>query len=155
MNTRTLGNSKLAVSALGYGCMGLEAVYGPATDRQAGIALIRAAVERGVTMFDTAEVYRTDRRLHVRSQPCVMLVRAAVMVGLSLAGGLGAADSAMAQALKDVQTPDKPLVLKAQGSFFVGGEKVEQTQGGAGRPRPRGAHHRQPDVRAVHGAAGW
>ena len=35
MNTRTLGNSKLAVSALGYGCMGLEAVYGPATDRQA------------------------------------------------------------------------------------------------------------------------
>ena len=57
MNTRTLGNSKLAVSALGYGCMGLEAVYGPATDRQAGIALIRAAVERGVTMFDTAEVY--------------------------------------------------------------------------------------------------
>ena len=47
MNTRTLGNSKLAVSALGYGCMGLEAVYGPATDRQAGIALIRAAVERG------------------------------------------------------------------------------------------------------------
>ena len=57
MNTRTLGNSKLTVSALGYGCMGLEAVYGPATDRQAGIALIRAAVERGVTMFDTAEVY--------------------------------------------------------------------------------------------------
>ena len=57
MNTRTLGNSKLSVSALGYGCMGLEAVYGPATDRQAGIALIRAAVERGVTMFDTAEVY--------------------------------------------------------------------------------------------------
>jgi len=57
MNTRTLGNSKLVVSALGYGCMGLEAVYGPATDRQAGIALIRAAVERGVTMFDTAEVY--------------------------------------------------------------------------------------------------
>jgi aryl-alcohol dehydrogenase-like predicted oxidoreductase len=61
MNTRTLGNSKLAVSALGYGCMGLEAVYGPATDRQAGIALIRAAVERGVTMFDTAEVSRPGR----------------------------------------------------------------------------------------------
>ena len=57
MNTRTLGTSKLAVSALGYGCMGLEAVYGPATDRQAGIAIIRAAVERGVTLFDTAEAY--------------------------------------------------------------------------------------------------
>ncbi len=38
MKTRTLGNSKLAVSAIGYGCMGLEAVYGPATDRQEGIA---------------------------------------------------------------------------------------------------------------------
>ena len=57
MKTRTLGTNTLAVSAIGYGCMGLEAVYGPATDRQAGIAIIRAAVERGVTLFDTAEVY--------------------------------------------------------------------------------------------------
>ena len=55
MKTRTLGN--LAVSAIGYGCMGLEGVYGPATDRQAGTAIIRAAVERGVTLFDTAEAY--------------------------------------------------------------------------------------------------
>ena len=57
MRTRTLGKSKLAVSAIGYGCMGLEGVYGPATGRQAGIAIIRAAVERGVTLFDTAEAY--------------------------------------------------------------------------------------------------
>jgi aryl-alcohol dehydrogenase-like predicted oxidoreductase len=58
MKTRTLGDaSGLAVSALGYGCMGLEAVYGPATDRAQGIAIIRAAVERGVTLFDTAEAY--------------------------------------------------------------------------------------------------
>ena len=57
VKTRTLGNSGLAVSALGYGCMGLEAVYGPATDRRQGIAIIRAAVERGVTLFDTAEAY--------------------------------------------------------------------------------------------------
>ena len=57
MKTRTLGNSGLPVSALGYGCMGLEAVYGPATNRQEGIAIIRAAVERGVTLFDTAEAY--------------------------------------------------------------------------------------------------
>src|ERR1700754_4545379 len=57
MKTRTLGLSTLAVSAIGYGCMGLEAVYGPATDRRQGIALIRSAVERGVTLFDTAEVY--------------------------------------------------------------------------------------------------
>jgi aryl-alcohol dehydrogenase-like predicted oxidoreductase len=57
MNIRTLGHGKLAVSAIGYGCMGLEGVYGPATGRDEGIALIRAAVERGVAMFDTAEAY--------------------------------------------------------------------------------------------------
>jgi aryl-alcohol dehydrogenase-like predicted oxidoreductase len=57
MKTRTLGSSGVAVSAIGYGCMGLEAVYGPATNRQEGIAIIRAAVDRGVTMFDTAEAY--------------------------------------------------------------------------------------------------
>jgi hypothetical protein len=57
MKTRTLGHSHLAVSAIGYGCMGLEAVYGPATSRHEGVALIRAAVERGVTLFDTAEAY--------------------------------------------------------------------------------------------------
>jgi aryl-alcohol dehydrogenase-like predicted oxidoreductase len=57
LKTRTLGIDKLAVSAIGYGCMGLERVYGPATDRQDGIAIIRAAVEQGVTLFDTAEAY--------------------------------------------------------------------------------------------------
>src|SRR5205809_2837312 len=57
MRARTLGNSNLAVSAIGYGCMGLEGVYGPATGRPEGIAIIRAAVERGVTLFDTAEAY--------------------------------------------------------------------------------------------------
>jgi aryl-alcohol dehydrogenase-like predicted oxidoreductase len=57
MKTRTLGKSSLAVSAIGYGCMGLEGVYGPATGRQDGIAIIRDAVHRGVTLFDTAEAY--------------------------------------------------------------------------------------------------
>ena len=57
MKRRTLGNSGLEVSALGYGCMGLESVYGPATDRQSAITIIRAAVDRGVTLFDTAEAY--------------------------------------------------------------------------------------------------
>src|SRR6185503_20034359 len=57
MERRTLGNDGLAVSALGYGCMGLEAVYGAATDRRDAVAIIRAAVERGVTLFDTAEAY--------------------------------------------------------------------------------------------------
>ena len=55
MQTRKLGS--LEVSALGLGCMGLSHAYGAALDRQTGISLIRAAVERGVTLFDTAEVY--------------------------------------------------------------------------------------------------
>ncbi|PLR33275.1 aldo/keto reductase [Chimaeribacter californicus] len=57
MQTRFLGKSGLEVSALGLGCMGLSHGYGPATDPRQAVELIRAAVERGVTFFDTAEVY--------------------------------------------------------------------------------------------------
>lgn len=57
MQKRLLGQSGLEVSALGFGCMGLSYGYGPATDRKDAIALIRAAYERGVTFFDTAEAY--------------------------------------------------------------------------------------------------
>lgn len=57
MQQRTLGNSTLEVSALGLGCMGLSHGYGPATDTRQAVSLIRAAVDRGVTFFDTAEVY--------------------------------------------------------------------------------------------------
>lgn len=57
MQQRQLGKDGLTVSALGLGCMGLSYGYGPATDKQQAIALIREAVERGVTFFDTAEIY--------------------------------------------------------------------------------------------------
>ena len=57
MKKRILGSCGLEVSALGFGCMGLSAAYGPPTERQEGIKIIRAAVERGVTLFDTAETY--------------------------------------------------------------------------------------------------
>ena len=57
MQKRRLGKSTLEVSALGFGCMGLSFGYGPPIDRQDGIKVIRAAVERGVTLFDTAEIY--------------------------------------------------------------------------------------------------
>jgi aryl-alcohol dehydrogenase-like predicted oxidoreductase len=57
MKNRKLGESNLEVSAIGLGCMGLSFGYGPAVDKKEGISLIRGAVERGVTFFDTAEVY--------------------------------------------------------------------------------------------------
>ncbi len=57
MQIRTLGRTNLSVSALGLGCMGLNSAYNPAPDRNEMIALVRAAVDRGVTFFDTAEVY--------------------------------------------------------------------------------------------------
>src|SRR5271157_2866524 len=57
MQKRQLGKSGLEVSALGLGCMGMSFGYGPPADKQEMISLIRAAVERGITFFDTAEVY--------------------------------------------------------------------------------------------------
>nr|WP_315175808.1 aldo/keto reductase [uncultured Flavobacterium sp.] len=57
MKTRILGNSGLEVSALGMGCMGLSFGYGPATDKESAIKLIREAYEQGITFFDTAEAY--------------------------------------------------------------------------------------------------
>src|SRR5687767_14842038 len=57
MKQRSLGTSNLNVSALGLGCMGMSFGYGPAADRREMIALIRTAAERGVTFFDTAQVY--------------------------------------------------------------------------------------------------
>ena len=57
MQKRKLGKSNLEVSAIGLGCMGMSFGYGPAADKQEMISLIRTAVERGVTFFDTAEVY--------------------------------------------------------------------------------------------------
>src|SRR5271169_2285761 len=57
METRRLGQSGLEVSALGYGCMGLSGMYGQPLPRAEGVGIIRAALERGVTFFDTAEAY--------------------------------------------------------------------------------------------------
>src|SRR5690606_34225373 len=57
MEKRELGNSGLEVSALGLGCMGLSFGYGPATDTQEAIQLIRTSFEEGITFFDTAECY--------------------------------------------------------------------------------------------------
>jgi aryl-alcohol dehydrogenase-like predicted oxidoreductase len=63
MQERVLGNSGLRVSAIGFGCMGLSFGYGPAAQRQDAIAVLRAAVEQGVTLFDTAEAYGANEEL--------------------------------------------------------------------------------------------
>jgi aryl-alcohol dehydrogenase-like predicted oxidoreductase len=57
MQKRTLGNSGLEVSALGFGCMGLSFGYGPAVVKEEGVGVIRAPVDLGVTFFDAAEIY--------------------------------------------------------------------------------------------------
>ena len=69
MQKRTLGNSNLEVSALGLGCMGMSFGYGPAADKQEMIALLRSAVERGVTFFDTAEVYGRSPTKSLSAKP--------------------------------------------------------------------------------------
>ena len=74
----------------------------------------------------------------MRSHPFSISGGAVLLAGITVAGVLGTPASVLAQTLKDVQTPDAPLVLKAQGSFFVGGEKVEQTQGELGDLGPAG-----------------
>src|SRR3954469_22454490 len=78
------------------------------------------------------------RRRHVGSECFSMLYRCDIFASVAVAAVLCTAGDVMAQALKDVQTPDTPLVLKAQGSFFVGGETVEQTQGQLGNLGPGG-----------------
>ena len=74
----------------------------------------------------------------MRTEPFSKLCRSTILAGVALAGVLATTVNVRAQALKDVQTPEAPLVLKAQGSFFVGGEKVEQTQGELGDLGPGG-----------------
>src|SRR4029450_8812340 len=64
MQKRILGRDGLEVSALGFGCMGISFGYGQPTTREDGIAIIRAAVDAGVTFFDTAEAYRPFAKRH-------------------------------------------------------------------------------------------
>src|SRR5688572_2757399 len=90
MQKRKLGKSDLEVSALGLGCMGLSSVYGPATDHEQAIGLIRTAVERGVTLFDTAEVYGPfDNEVLVGEalQPFKGRVKIATKFGFRIASG--------------------------------------------------------------------
>jgi pimeloyl-ACP methyl ester carboxylesterase len=79
-----------------------------------------------------------EEETNVATQRFSMSYRPAILAGVALAAMFAAAGGVMAQSLKDVQAPDTPLVLKAQGSFFVGGEKSEQTQAELGNLGPGG-----------------
>ena len=107
---------------------------------------VREAVAGAVQSREESAHGKSARSRCCADRPCSPSSR--------LRASSGTASGVAAQALTDLQTPDTPLVLKAQGSFFVGGEKAEQTQVELGGLGPGGPHHRQPDVRAVHGAAG-
>jgi aryl-alcohol dehydrogenase-like predicted oxidoreductase len=96
MEKRTLGNSGLEVSALGLGCMGLSFGLGPATDTAEGIRLIRAAVDLGVTFFDTAEAYgpyRNEELVGEALAPVRDRVVIATKFGFDFQGGRGGLDS--------------------------------------------------------------
>ena len=91
MDQRTLGGS-LAVSAIGLGCMGMSHGYGPPADKQAMIALIRSAVDRGVTFFDTAQVYgpfTNEELLGEALEPVRDQIVIATKFGFDLDGALG------------------------------------------------------------------
>ncbi|MFY9907660.1 MAG: aldo/keto reductase [Terriglobales bacterium] len=95
MKKRKLGNNNLEVSALGLGCMGLSYGYGPAVDKQEGISLIRASVERGVTFFDTAEAYgpfKNEELVGEALAPCRDEVVIATKFGFKIDPKTGALD---------------------------------------------------------------
>ena len=98
MQKRKLGKSNLEVSAIGLGCMGMSFGFGPAMDKKEGISLIRAAVERGVTFFDTAEVYgpfTNEELVGEALAPVRDQVKIATKFGFKISGGknLGEVDS--------------------------------------------------------------
>ena len=96
MQKRTLGRSGLEVSALGFGCMGISFSYGPATSREDGIGIIRAAVDGGVTFFDTAEIYgpyTNEEFVGEALQPFRDKVAIATKFGFDIEGGKGGLNS--------------------------------------------------------------
>jgi len=105
MQKRKLGKSNLEVSAIGLGCMGMSSGYGPPIEKQQGISLIRAAVERGVTFFDTAEVYGPYTNEELVGEALVPLrdtVVIATKFGFQIADGKMARLDSRPQHIKEV-----------------------------------------------------
>jgi aryl-alcohol dehydrogenase-like predicted oxidoreductase len=105
MEKRTLGKSNLEVSAIGLGCMGMSFGLGPAIDKQQGIAVIRAAVERGVTFFDTAEIYgpyTNEELVGEALAPVRDQVKIATKFGFNIENGKQAGLDSRPEHIKDV-----------------------------------------------------
>jgi len=112
MNTRKLGNSGLEVSAIGFGCMGLNYAYSNTLEKKDSIALIRAAFERGVTFFDTAEMYgpyTNEELVGEALAPFRQQVVIATKFGIKIQDGKQAQDSSPAQIRKSVEGSLKRL----------------------------------------------
>ena len=105
MEERYLGQDKLKVSAIGFGCMGMSHGYGPAQDKQQMISIIHAAVERGVTFFDTAEVYgpfTNEELVGEALKPYRNRVVIATKFGFDLDGGTNRGLNSQPKHIKDV-----------------------------------------------------
>jgi len=121
MKTRRLGSSTLEVSALGLGCMGMSMAYGPPADKQEMIALIRKAVERGVTFFDTAEIYgpySNEELLGEALAPFRGRVAIATKFGISMAAGQQTQDSRPEQIRRSVEGSLKRLNIEAIDLYY-------------------------------------
>jgi aryl-alcohol dehydrogenase-like predicted oxidoreductase len=122
MRTRKLGNSGLEVSAIGLGCMGMNHHRGPAPDRKEMVALIRAAVERGVTFFDTAEVYgpfTNEELVGEALEPFQKDVVIATKFGFDLGpGGSGGLNSRPERIRQVAEDSLKRLRVAAIGLFY-------------------------------------
>lgn len=112
MKSRKLGNSNLEVSAIGLGCMGMSFGYGPAADKGDMIRLIRAAVEKGVTFFDTAEVYgpfANEELLGEALSPFGNEVKIATKFGIKIEDGKQVLDSSPENIRKSIEGSLKRL----------------------------------------------
>src|SRR4030081_2434829 len=121
MQKRKLGNSNLEVSAIGLGCMGLSYGYGPAAAKQDAISLIRAAVERGVTFFDTAQIYgpfTNEELVGEALAPFCGQVVIGTKFGLRIENGQQVADSRPEQIKQSAEGSLKRLRVQAIDLFY-------------------------------------
>jgi aryl-alcohol dehydrogenase-like predicted oxidoreductase len=121
MQKRKLGNSNLEVSALGLGCMGMSYGYGPAGDKQEMISLIRSAVDRGVTFFDTAQIYgpfTNEELVGEALAPFRERVAIATKFGLRIENGRQVADSRPEQIKASVEDSLKRLKVDCIDLFY-------------------------------------